>query len=86
MLDKIQNAAVKIFNELSANNSNGLHLTPVAALKINGTPFGTQTMQRIISVEMTDKRGFEADELTIELDDRDGAIAIPQIGDTIKLN
>lgn len=82
MLDKIQTAVVKIF---SANNSNGLHLTPVAALEINGTPFGTQTMQRIISVEMTDKRGFEADELTIELDDRDGAIAIPQIGDTIKL-
>nr|DAR86406.1 MAG TPA: tail protein [Caudoviricetes sp.] len=82
-LTDLLNSARKQFDKLT--DTQGAHLTPVAELTINGQAFGTQTMSRIISVEMTDKRGFEADELTIELDDRDGAIAIPQTGDKITL-
>lgn len=83
MLDTIKNTTIKAFNNLIQPNGN--HLTPIAQLTINGEPFGTQTTQRIISIELTDKRGFEADELTIELNDYDGAIAIPNIGDKITL-
>ena len=83
MLDTIKNTAIKAFNNLIQPNGN--HLTPIAQLTINGEPFGTQTTQRIISIELTDKRGFEADELTIELNDYDSAIAIPNIGDKITL-
>ena len=78
-----KNAAGKIFDQISGKNAS--HLTPQAVLTINGRPFGTKTKSRIISISLTDKRGFEADELTIELDDHDGTIAIPKTGSKITL-
>lgn len=78
-----QKAAAKIFDEVSGKNAR--HLTPAAELTIDGRRFGTQAMSRIISISLTDKRGFEADELTIELDDQDGTIAIPKTGSKITL-
>lgn len=78
-----QKAAAKIFDEVSGKNAR--HLTPSAELTIDGRRFGTQAMSRIISIGLTDKRGFEADELTIELDDHDGTIAIPKTGSKITL-
>lgn len=78
-----QKAAAKIFDEVSGKNAR--HLTPQAELTIDGRHFGTQTMSRIISISLTDKRGFEADELTIELDDHDGTLAIPKTGSKITL-
>lgn len=83
-LSKIATAARKLFDALY--DENGRHLTPVAELTLSGKPFGTRTISCIISIDLTDKRGFEADELTIELDDRDGKIAIPQDGDKITLS
>ena len=78
-----QKAAAKIFDEVSGKDAR--HLTPQAELTIDGKRFGTQAMSRIISISLTDKRGFEADELTIELDDHDGTIAIPKTGSKITL-
>lgn len=78
-----QKAAAKIFDEVSGKNAR--HLTPQAELTIDGRRFGTQAMSRIISISLTDKRGFEADELTIDLDDHDGTIAIPKTGSKITL-
>lgn len=40
----------------------------------------TQLDPRIISLELTDNRGFEADELTIAIDDSDGLIELPSRG------
>ncbi len=40
----------------------------------------TQLDPRIISLELTDNRGFEADELTIAIDDSDGLIELPPRG------
>lgn len=62
-----------------------MHLTPSVFLDIDGRPFGAGAMSRVISVVLLDKRGFEADELTIELDDHDGSIAIPSLGSKIKV-
>lgn len=76
-------AAGKIFDQIGGKNAR--HLTPQAELTIDGRRFGTQAMSRIISISLTDKRGFEADELTIELDDNDGTIAIPKTGSKITL-
>lgn len=78
-----QKTAAKIFDEVSGKNAR--HLTPQAELTIDGRRFGTQAMSRIISISLTDKRGFEADELTIELDDHDGTLAIPKTGSKITL-
>lgn len=40
----------------------------------------TQLDPRIISLELTDNRGFEADELSIVIDDSDGMIELPPRG------
>lgn len=87
-LSSIATEAVKTFETAieRLNGSGGLHLTPAAALTIDGKPFGTLALSRIISISLTDKRGFEADELTIELDDHDGAIAIPKTSSKITLH
>lgn len=84
LLETIGNTATKIFGKLS--DTQGKHLTPIALLTLNGQAFGVETNARIISIEITDKRGFEADELSVELNDYDGAIAIPNVGDTITLD
>ncbi|HHX2533167.1 TPA: hypothetical protein ACU8BD_000983 [Neisseria subflava] len=72
---QIKNAAAKVFSTLT--DTGGNHLTPVAMLTINGKPFGTNAVSRISSISLTDKRGFEADELTITLDDSDGLLSLP---------
>ena len=80
-LDSIQAAAAALFDKISAA---GNHLTPAAVLQINDRPFGSNAVSRIISVQLADNRGFEADELTIELDDSDGLLAIPPLESKIK--
>ena len=75
ILTTIKDQAVKIFNAIT--DTGGNHLTPVAKLTINGKPFNTDALSRIISISLTDKSGFEADELTVSLSDHDGALALP---------
>ena len=84
LLDTVEETVNKVFATLT--DSGGRHLTPIARLTINGQPFGSATSARIVSIDLTDKRGFEADDLTIELDDYDGAIAIPSPGSKITLH
>ena len=83
MLEKIANTATRLFEKLT--NSGGNHMTPAVVLSIDGQAFGTQTMSRIIDVTVDDKRGFEADELTITLSDYDGALAIPSTDSLVKV-
>jgi len=46
----------------------------------------TQTIQkRLISLTLTDNRGFEADQLDIELDDADGLLQLPRRGVVLNL-
>lgn len=75
ILTTIKDQAVKIFNAIT--DTGGNHLTPVAKLSINGKPFNTDALSRIISISLTDKSGFEADELTVSLSDHDGKLALP---------
>ncbi|PHM23268.1 late control protein D [Xenorhabdus budapestensis] len=39
-----------------------------------------------MSLTLTDNRGFEADQLDIELDDSDGLLALPRRGTTLSLH
>ena len=41
---------------------------------------------RLISLTLTDNRGFEADQLDIELDDSDRQLALPRRGETLSLH
>ena len=83
MLDKIANTATRLFEKLT--DVGGNHMTPAVVLSIDGQAFGSNTMSRIIDVTVDDKRGFEADEITITLSDADGALAIPSMESMIKV-
>ena len=83
MLEKIANAATRLFEKLT--DVGGNHMTPAVVLSIDGQAFGSNTMSRIIDVTVDDKRGFEADEITITLSDADGALAIPSMESMIKV-
>lgn len=58
--------------------------TPICLLTADNKPFNALILSRIISVTVTDNRANEADELSIELDDSDGALELPKRG--VKLN
>lgn len=42
--------------------------------------------QRIMSLTMTDNRGFEADRVTLEIDDADGGVVLPERGTKLSLS
>ncbi|CAM3424479.1 phage late control protein [Psychrobacter glaciei] len=54
-------------------------------LTIEGIDRTMQVEQRLISLSMTDKRGTEADELSITLSDHDAALPFPTKGNEIRL-
>lgn len=56
-----------------------LSSVPAFSIMMGGKAL-TQLDPRIISLELTDNRGFEADELTIAIDDSDGLIELPPRG------
>lgn len=63
----------------------GARLTPDFMLTVNSTDVTTSIRDRLISLTLTDNRGFEADQLDIELDDADGQLAMPVRGAMVAL-
>ncbi|AIR84905.1 phage late control D family protein [Pantoea rwandensis] len=63
----------------------GARLTPDFLLKVNSQDVTTNIKDRLISLMLTDNRGFEADQLDIELDDSDGKLAMPVRGAEVSL-
>ena len=60
--------------------------TPVFAIAAGGENINAQIQGRLMSLTMTDNRGFEADQLDIELDDSDGKLALPKRGEILSLH
>ncbi|HDC4531042.1 phage late control D family protein [Enterobacter asburiae] len=63
----------------------GAKIAPAFMLKLDNDDITQDFSDRLISLTMTDNRGFEADQLDIELDDTDGQIALPPRGATLTL-
>ncbi|MRT40123.1 phage late control D family protein [Enterobacteriaceae bacterium RIT702] len=63
----------------------GAQLTPDFMLKVNSKDVTMNIRDRLISLTLTDNRGFEADQLDIELDDADGQLAMPVRGAVVTL-
>ncbi|MDI3140172.1 phage late control D family protein [Enterobacter kobei] len=63
----------------------GAKIAPAFMLKLDNEDITQDFSDRLISLTMTDSRGFEADQLDIELDDTDGQIAMPPRGATLTL-
>lgn len=61
------------------------HNKPAYRLIVAGKDISDTVEARLISLSLTDNRGFEADQLDITLDDHDGALAIPRRGAEIRL-
>lgn len=59
--------------------------TPDFMIRVNSENVTANISPRLISLTMTDNRGFEADQLDIELDDTDGQLAMPVRGAVISL-
>ncbi|WP_431768990.1 phage late control D family protein [Xenorhabdus nematophila] len=60
--------------------------TPVYVLSAGETNINGRIQNRLMSLSLTDNRGFEADQLDIELDDSDGLLSLPPRGTTLSLH
>ena len=58
--------------------------TPGFSITIEGKDVTTVLDARLVSLTLTDNRGFEADQLDLELDDSDGQIVLPRRGAIIQ--
>lgn len=63
----------------------GGKIAPDFMLKLNDRDITQNFSHRLISLTMTDKRGLEADQLDIQLDDSDGLLDLPARGATLSL-
>lgn len=63
----------------------GVTLTPQFMLTLNSKDITGNISDRLINLTMTDNRGFEADQLDIELDDTDGLVELPVRGAVLSL-
>ncbi|OKP03940.1 phage late control D family protein [Xenorhabdus eapokensis] len=60
--------------------------TPVYVLSAGDSNINARIQDRLISLSLTDNRGFEADQLDIELDDSDGLLSLPPRGAEFSLH
>lgn len=58
--------------------------SPGFSIVIEGKDVTTVLDNRLMGVTLTDNRGFEADQLDLELDDADGQIVLPRRGAVIQ--
>lgn len=58
---------------------------PTYKLVVDGRDITSAVVQRLCSIELTDNRGLEADQLDVVLSDHDGLLAIPPKGAELQL-
>lgn len=63
----------------------GAQIQPDFMLTVNAKDVTANIRDRLISLTLTDNRGFDADQLDLELDDADGQLAMPVRGAVVKL-
>jgi len=61
------------------------HPAPAFRMTVDGNDIAKLISPRLISLDLTDNRGMEADQLSISLSDHDGLLAIPPRGAVIRL-
>ena len=59
--------------------------TPAFEITVDGTDITAQVSKRLLDLQLTDKRGFEADTLSLTLNDTDGLLTIPPEGAKISV-
>lgn len=64
---------------------NATYPVPIFRLTVDGVDIAQLVSPRLISLELTDNRGIEADQLSISISDHDGLVAIPRKGASLHL-
>lgn len=61
------------------------HPRPAWTISVDGGDITAKIAGRLVSLTLTDNRGFEADQIDLVLDDTDGALALPARGAAVRL-
>lgn len=61
------------------------HPRPIYRVEVDGVDITSQISGRVITLDLTDNRGFEADQVDLALDDTDGRLGLPARGATLRL-
>ena len=69
------------FNPLASSDQP----TPDYQILVNGKDISPKVKARLMSLRLTDNRGFEADSIEVQLDDADGELAMPPKGATMQV-
>lgn len=86
MTTGLTQAASRILREQSAQVDAALtYAQPICRVVVDGRDITASVIARLISINLTDNRGMEADQLDIQLSDHDGQLAIPPKGAVINL-
>jgi len=72
-------------NALEQARRDAAYAVPAFRLTVDGNDIAQLISPRLMSLELTDNRGIEADQLSIRLSDHDGLLAIPPKGATLRL-
>jgi phage protein D len=70
---------------MAADTRAAIEPTPIYRITLEGRDLTPKIEARLVSLTLTDNRGFEADELDLTLDDSDGLLDIPSRGATLTL-
>lgn len=70
---------------LSRYQSEAAYPVPAFRITVDGNDIAHMISPRLMSLDLTDNRGIEADQLSITLSDHDGLLAIPPTGALIRL-
>lgn len=63
----------------------GAYPVPAFRITVDGNDIAMRIAPRLMSLQLTDNRGLEADQLSITLSDHDGLLTIPPRGAVIRL-
>ncbi|MCT8178121.1 contractile injection system protein, VgrG/Pvc8 family [Variovorax sp. CY25R-8] len=61
------------------------HLTPIWRISVNGANVSDRIRPRFVSLHITDDRANDADEIELVVSDHDGAVQLPDTGDTVEV-
>ncbi|MDR6357402.1 hypothetical protein Q3H58_004073 [Pseudomonas psychrotolerans] len=86
MISEVLDPATGQLRRTSLRGPNhGDYPQPIYRLRLDGKDISDRLAPRLVSLELTDKRGLEVDELTLTLSDHDGRLPLPPLGGTLQL-
>ncbi len=83
--EAVSNVTGFVRNRAEQLRHDASHAAPAFRITVDGNDIAKMISPRLISLDLTDNRGMEADQLSISLSDHDGLLAIPPHGAVICL-